>query len=529
MTREHTNEHISSGHHVSYWLFSELVPLEFEQLRENFATDVVIVGGGIAGLTIAYRLLTAGKKVVVVEDGYIGSGESGRTSAHLTSALDDRYYHLEKLFGADALKLIAQSHADAIDSIEDIVRTENIDCNFERVSGYLFLHPSDTEESIHKEYEALSKTDLKVEMHASVPGIDNGQGPCIEFKDQAQFHPVKYLKGLCKAIQQKGGKIFTLTHAQDISEKGIVTGEGFRIDAQQVVVATNSPVNSRYILPMKQYSYRTYVIAATIRKDKLPKALWWDTGDHDTNPDLPPYHYVRLQELDDTFNLLICGGEDHATGLADAEQLVEEERYQLLEAWARTHFNIKNVIYRWSGQIMEPIDSLAFIGRSPMDKSNIYIASGDSGNGLTHGTIAGMLISDLINGVDNKYEKIYSPSRITLGGIGSFFKEFVSGFVAYLKNKPDTDGVHVNDIARNEGKVIEWKKKKCGVYRDEEDLLHIVDAECSHLKCIIKWNNDEKSWDCPCHGSRFTPDGKVMNGPANKDLDHHVEPLTFSF
>jgi glycine/D-amino acid oxidase-like deaminating enzyme/nitrite reductase/ring-hydroxylating ferredoxin subunit len=529
MTKDSVHNTISSGHHVSYWLFSELVPLDFEQLRENITTDVVIVGGGIAGLSIAYQLLKSGKRVALVEDGYIGSGESGRTSAHLTNALDDRYYTLEKIFGADDTKLIAQSHTDAIRFIEYTTKTENIDCEFERVSGYLFLHPSDEEKSLQKEYEATRKAGLDVHMHDEIPGMKKMKGPCIEFRNQAQFHPIKYLKGLCKAIQEKGGQIYTLTHAQEITEKGIVTSEGFRIDAQQIVVASNAPVNSRYILPLKQFPFRTYIIGAKIRKNKLPKALWWDTGDHEVNADIPPYHYVRTEQLDEHHDLLICGGEDHATGLADADNTPEEERYKLLESWMKTNFNVDEIIYRWSGQVMEPIDSLAYIGKSPMDKDNIFIATGDSGNGLTHGTIAGMLIADLINGNHNPYEHLYSPSRINMHGIQSFIKEFVPGFVSYLKHKPGNDEFKIHEIAKSEGKVVEWEGKKCGVYRDKEDFLHIVDAECSHLKCIIKWNNDEKSWDCPCHGSRFTPEGKVMNGPANKDLEHHIEKLKFTF
>jgi glycine/D-amino acid oxidase-like deaminating enzyme/nitrite reductase/ring-hydroxylating ferredoxin subunit len=522
------NDNISSGHHISYWLFSELLPLEFEQLRANSQTEVVIIGGGIAGLSVAYQLLKRGKQVVVIEDGHIGSGETGRTTAHLTNALDDRYYELEKLFGEEAIKLIAQSHTDAINFIEEVCKAENIDCGFERVKGYLFLHPNDEKDNLEKELEAATKAGLDVTMINYVPGMQKEKGPCLEFNHQAQFHPLRYLEGLCKAIIKMGGKIYTLTHAGEISEKGIRTDEGYWVEAQQVVVATNVPVNSKYVLPMKQFPYRTYVIGAKIKGGQIKPALWWDTGDHMVNPDTPPYHYVRIQKLDDQYDLLICGGEDHPTGLTAATDAVpEEHRYKLLEAWARERFEIDDVIYHWSGQVMEPLDGMAYIGKNPFDKDNVYIATGDSGNGLTHGTIAGILLSDLICGVQNPYEKIYAPSRIQLHSIGTFFKEFVTGFITYLKNKPDTDEFGINDIHTNEGKVIEWKKKKCGIYRDDEDLLHIVDAECTHLKCIINWNNDEKSWDCPCHGSRFTADGKVINGPANTDLNHYTEKMNF--
>ncbi|MBC7383377.1 MAG: FAD-dependent oxidoreductase [Bacteroidia bacterium] len=523
------NDQISSGRHLSYWLYSEMMLLEFESLNADIETDVVIVGAGIAGLSVAYQLVQSGKKVVVVEDGFVGSGETGRTTAHLTNALDDRYYRLNKVFGEEKAKLIAKSHTDAIDFIEHVVQKENIKCDFTRLNGYLFLHPSDKTESINKEFEAAKNAGIDVEKLQNVPGILNEKGECVEFKNQAQFHPLKYLNGLCKAILDKGGKIYTQTHAKDINGDGIKTGDGFTIKAGYIVVATNAPVNSKYILPMKQFAYRTYVIGAKIKKDSIPMALWWDTGDHNANASIPPYHYVRIQPMNDEFDLLICGGEDHATGLADAEKIAEEQRYKLLENWARERFPMEEVIYHWSGQVMEPIDCMAYIGKNPMDKDNIFIVTGDSGNGMTHGSLAGMLISDLINGKENIYENIYDPSRMKLRGIGVFFKEFVGGLFSYLQNKSSDTIKDISELSKDEGKIFEWQGKKCGIYRDKDDYLHIVDAECTHLKCIIKWNNDEKSWDCPCHGSRFTPDGKVINGPANVDLPHHVEKLDNGF
>jgi nitrite reductase/ring-hydroxylating ferredoxin subunit len=263
-----------------------------------------------------------------------------------------------------------------------------------------------------------------------------------------------------------------------------------------------------------------------VPKGSIPKALWWDTGDHEANASIPPYHYVRLHELDEDHDLLICGGEDHATGMADAEKVPEEKRYALLEDWLKKRFDILKVVYRWSGQVMEPMDSLAFIGRNPMDHDNVYIATGDSGNGLTHATIAVMLITDLINGKENPWEKIFDPGRVKWFSAGkTFFKEFVGGLVSYLLHKPDTDPEQIHHLKHDEGRVLKWNGKTCGLYRDYEDMLHIVDASCTHLQCTVKWNNDEKSWDCPCHGSRFTIEGKVMNGPANKDLPYHAEKL----
>jgi glycine/D-amino acid oxidase-like deaminating enzyme/nitrite reductase/ring-hydroxylating ferredoxin subunit len=515
-------EHITSGSHSSYWIES-VQALAYRKLEENIEVDVVIVGGGIAGVSVAFNLTRSGKKVAIIEDGFIGSGETGRTSAHLVSALDDRFYELERMYGEEKTKLIAKSHQEAVDFVEDTVEKENIDCDFKRVDGFLFLHPTDDIESLQKEFKAAEKAGLEVEQMDTIPGIQNNFGPCIRFGNQGQFHPLKYIKALCDIIEKEGGRIYTGVHAKEISKDGVVTDKGFKVSAKHVVVATNSPVNSKVMMHLKIYAYRTYVVGAKIKKDSLPNYLWWDTGDFSMNKDIPPYHYVRIQPLDAEHDLLLVGGEDHPNGLADIEGKPEEERYKAVEEWATNYFGAKEFVYRWSGQILETMDSIAYIGKYESD--NMYIVTGDSGNGLTHGTIAGKLICDLINGEKNEFADIYDPSRFKLFTAGSvFFKEFVGGFKNYLKvKKKHEQNNDIRSIKKNEGKVIELEGKKYGVYCDEMDQLHYIGAECTHLGCIVRWNNDEKSWDCPCHGSRFTLEGKVVNGPANKDLPYHKE------
>jgi glycine/D-amino acid oxidase-like deaminating enzyme/nitrite reductase/ring-hydroxylating ferredoxin subunit len=514
---------LTSGVHNSYWV-DTLPALQYVPLREHLKTDVVIIGGGMAGVSIAYRLIQLGKQVVLVEDGNVGSGESGRTTAHLASALDDRYYELERIFGKEGARYAAESHQAAIDFIEQTVQQEHIDCDFERLPGYLFLHPSDKQESLVKEYHAAREAGLDVALIDNIPGL-NVHGPGLVFARQGQFHPLKYLHGLCNAILNAGGRLFTTTKAVEIDHTGIVTDQGFRVDAEHVVVATNTPVNDKYAIHFKQFAYRTYVIGGLVNKDSKPRALWWDTGDLRANSSIPPYHYCRLQPYNETHDLLICGGEDHATGLAFSQQIADEERYRQLECWAREKFNITDVVYRWSGQVMEPMDSLAYIGRNPGDEDNVFIVTGDSGNGMTHATIAALLIPDLIVGNVNKWKKIYDPQRIKFFRSGkTWLKEFVGGLLRYMKEYPyDADVVEISSIKQGEGKIVELGNNKYGVYRDEEDDLHIVSAVCTHLHCIVQWNSDEKSWDCPCHGSRFSYKGKVINGPANKDLFYHRE------
>jgi len=507
----------SSGYNTTFWLDSEPA-IAFDSLKQNTHTEVLVIGGGISGLTTAYKLLRAGKQVIVVEDGNIGSGESGRTTAHLTCALDDRYSSFEEMFCKEHSKLIAESHMEAIRFIENTVKLEKIDCHFKTVDGYLFLHPTDKAENLSKEYEATKNAGLITSMTSNIPGIVLPEGQqAIQFSQQAQFHVMKYLNGLGQAITKMGGRIFTQTKVTDIDKWG-AKANGFAVLADQIVVATNSPINDIVTMHTKQAAYRTYVVAGKVAKGNLPYALWWDTGDQNSKWITLPYHYVRLEEYDDQYDLLIVGGEDHKTGQADDEGIPEEDRYSRLEEWARKHFpGIESVEYRWSGQVLEPVDSLAFIGKNPGD-DNIYIITGDSGNGMTHGTLGAIIITDLITGVVNRYEKIYDPSRITLKTATDFVHENKNVAAQYLDWFRPGDIKEAEALRAGDGGIVSTGLTKTAVYRDEQQQLHAFSAVCPHLGCIVQWNADEKSFDCPCHGSRFTCDGKVINGPATSDL-----------
>lgn len=519
---ESVNGNLTAGNHIPFWYYDAMESIVFEKLNQNIETDIVIVGGGLAGITTAYCLSKAGHNVVLVEDGLIGSGETGRTTAHLVTALDDRYYHLEKVFGEEKTKLIAESHKVAIDFVEQTVKLENIDCGFERLNGYLIKHPTDENDSLQRELKASLKAGIEIKEVDKIPGIlHNEKALC--FSNQAQFHPLKYLNGLCKAIVQNGGKIFTNTHASDINYEGITSADGFSVKAKNVIVATNSPVNNIYTLFSKQYAYRTYVIGALVKKDLLPKALWWDTGDFKVNSKVPPYHYVRVHPYNEQYDMLISGGEDHPTAETSKTHVKEENRYKLLEKWTRENFPIGEIVYRWSGQVMEPMDGIAFIGRNPLDHDNVYIITGDSGNGMTHCSFAGLLITDLINGKENKWEALYSPSRFTFQESDSALHLIKEDFVNVLKKWFYKNHVELSSIKNGEAGIVKLEGKKCGAYRNESGKLYLVSAECTHLKCMVHWNNDEKSWDCPCHGSRFNYDGKVINGPANSNLVAYSE------
>ena len=492
----------TAGRTEPLW-FADAGTPRFSRLGRDVTADVAIVGAGISGMTTGYLLARAGKKVAVIEDGDVASGETGRTTAHATCALDDRYYDIEKGHGREGARLAAESHSAAIDLIESVARREGIECDFARVDGYLFLDPTDSEKSIHAELAATRRAGLRTEL--ADPPVSSLAGPCLRFPGQAHFQPLKYLAGLASAIVKNGGQIYTETHVQDVSSRGVKTADGHRVSAKKIVVATNAPIIDKISkIYDRQDAYRTYVIAARVEKGAVPDVLYWDTGNHRSKNAVQPYHYVRLQKLDN-YDLLVAGGEDHPTGDGgDAD-----ERYRNLEAWARERFPIKEVEYRWSGQVLEPRDSMAFIGRNPRDKRrNIFIATGDSGNGITHGTIAGIILTDLVLGKKNRWAKLYDPAR----------RQKRKGRQPAGPGKKKEQEQDPAGLKPGEGMVVEGKKP-AAYYMDERGVLHKYSALCMHLGCTVAWNESEKSFDCGCHGSRFSYAGRVVNGPANDDLD----------
>src|SRR6476659_8212410 len=504
--------HSDSGHTTSVWMGTTEVP-QFQPITQDVRANVCVIGAGIAGMTTAYLLARAGRAVVLIDDGPIGGGETGRTTAHITAALDDRYHEIEKLHGEEGARYAAESHTAAINRIESIASLEDIDCDFERVDGYLFLGGDDNRKVLEDELKAAHRAGLSdVELLDRAPIKSFDTGPALRFPRQAQFHPVKYLNGLARAIVRDGGQLYSGTHVESVQDgepAKVTTSDGHVITADNIVVATNSPVNDWVIIHTKQAAYRTYVIAARIPRGSVARGLYWDTPD--------PYHYIRLQEVDAMLDpshreeLLIVGGEDHKTG----QENDAEERFKRLEEWTRKRFpSIGNIDFRWSGQILEPVDYMAFIGRNPGTDQHIFIATGDSGNGITHGSIAGILLTDLILGRPNPWSKLYDPSRVTLRATPGFLKENLNVAAQFGDWATGSEISSYDEIPPGGGAVVRHGMKKIAVYRDEQGTIHQRSAVCTHLYCIVAWNSIERTWDCPCHGSRFDPYGQVVNGPA---------------
>lgn len=512
-----------TGRSRSVWMEGD-VP-SFTPLRQDTDAQVCIIGAGIAGMTTAYLLARAGKDVVVLDDGPIGGGQTGRTTAHLSNVLDDGFHVLEKVHGPQGAQGAYASHTAAIDRIEEIVRTEQIDCDFTRLDGYLFMPPGMDHDELVKEMHAARRAGhIQVSCVERVPWPAFDTGPALRFPNQGQFHSLKYLSGLARCIVRDRGRIYTGTHVfDDFSDEQparVQTEGGAVVTADHVVVATNSPINDRlsdvFSIHMRQAAYRTFVIAGRIPRGSVPEALYWDMDD--------PYHYVRLQHprpdaqgADAAFDLLIIGGEDHKTGQADDAYI----RYRRLESWARERFpTMGEVEYRWSGQVQEPADGLALIGPNPGDPPHIYIATGDSGMGMTHGTLAGMIISDSILQRPNPWAELYSPSRsmARLGSIRDLVTENLNVAVQLADYVVAGDPRTPHRIPPGEGELVRRGAKIIAVYRDEAGQLHEHSAVCTHLGCIVAWNSEEKSWDCPCHGSRYDGQGRVLDGPASQPL-----------
>jgi glycine/D-amino acid oxidase-like deaminating enzyme/nitrite reductase/ring-hydroxylating ferredoxin subunit len=494
-------------------------PAQYAPLDRDARADVCVIGAGIAGLTTAYLLAREGRTVVLLDDGRPGCGQTGVTTAHLSYEIDDSYKEMLRLHGKEGARQAYHSHRAAIDRIEAIAQLEGIDCDFQRVSGYLFPAERHGAREIDEELEAAKAAGVAVQRLDAAPVKGFYSGACLHYPRQAQFHPLKYLNGLAVAFTRLGGRLHTGTRATAVTggtPAVVETADGRKVTAGAAVIATNVPFNDRLVIHTKQAPYHTYVIGARVPPGAITHALYWDTDD--------PYHYVRLHRVtnaqlggdnQEPLDILIVGGEDHKAGQAqDAGQ-----RFEKLDAWMRQKFPAaREVEFRWSGQVMETQDGLAFIGRNPMDQDNVYVATGDSGMGMTHGTIAGILLTDLIAGRANPWADLYDPSRIRTGAAAEFVKENLNVALQYASWLTGGEVTSVDEIPPNSGAVVREGLTKVAVFRDETGELHRRSAVCTHLGCIVAWNPAASTWDCPCHGSRFDPTGKVISGPAKTDL-----------
>lgn len=491
-------------------------------LSADASCDVCVVGGGIAGLLIADRLVRQGLSVVLLEKGRLAAGETGHTTAHFSNALDDRYMALERMHGQDGARLAAESHTAAIDAAELLVAELGVDCGWTRLDGYLMVnerHLDRQEELLEIELAACRRAGLVVERVIAIPAPwPGGFGPSLRFPGQGQLHPLLLLRAVARRLIESGVRLHEMTHATKIHggpDAAVETEGGPTVRCAQVVVATNTPINNLVAVHTKQSGYQTYVLAFRVPRGSLPPILVWDgLWDGDSS-----YRYLRILEggaSGGEGDLLIVGGEDHKTGQGPEG----EKPFRCIEEWTRRHFPMCGPIERrWSGEVMEPADGLGYIGHNAVGRQNVYIVTGDSGNGMTHGVIASILIPDLILGREHRWATLYDPSRkIGLHSLSDYVRENMNTMAQYRDWLVRGDVTDESQIRPGEGAVIAKGLKRVAVYKDEQGVCTRLNATCPHLGGVVRWNSQEKTWDCPCHASRFERCGELLHGPANAGL-----------
>jgi glycine/D-amino acid oxidase-like deaminating enzyme/nitrite reductase/ring-hydroxylating ferredoxin subunit len=497
---------------LPYWAETGSFPT-FTKINRDIDVDVVIIGGGITGLTAAYLLLNAGKSVALIERGTCGDVDTGHTTAHVTMVTDTRLNELVRQFGRSHAQAVWDAGLAAIDQIASIVEGHQIDCSFEWVQGYLHSPSSrpDANEIKSLEEDATLATELGfgASLISDVPFVG---GPGVQFPDQARFHPRKYLTGLAQAVRASGGHIFEHTAVEQFYQDPIrVQANGRRLRCRHIVIATHNPIAglsgtiSAAMFQTKLALYTSYVIAGRVARDTVPDALFWDTAD--------PYHYLRLDSQSD-HDVVIFGGEDHKTGQVSDTNAC----YSRLETALLARVPTIALSHRWSGQVIETPDGLPYIGKVAEHQ---YVATGFGGNGMTFGTLAAMMIADGIQGRKNPWTELFDPGRTAIRhGLWDYLKENTD--YPYYMMRARVAGAEsrsFRSVKPGHGKIVQQDGTRIAAYRRPDGSLTLRSATCTHMGCTVGWNDAERTWDCPCHGSRFTPDGKVISGPAEASLD----------
>jgi glycine/D-amino acid oxidase-like deaminating enzyme/nitrite reductase/ring-hydroxylating ferredoxin subunit len=480
----------------------------YPPLQKDLNVDIAIVGCGITGLTAAHLLTVAGKSVAVLEAWRVGDGTTGFSTGNLYATVEERLQTIRSKFGRETAHAIAASRTAAMGHIENMVRGFAMDCDFHRRPWRLISETIKDDKFLEKEYQACLDAGLDAYLDSTAP-LPFNISKALRIENQAQFNPMQYAKALAAQTQTAGGAIFEQTPVLRIKEGSpnlLYTGNG-TVTADKVIHATHSPKGVRFVHTLMGV-YREYAIAVKLNAGNYPEGIFWAMSK-------PHQHSIRSYTGRNGENYLLVLGEPHKVGHKKDNEIC----FRNLETYIRARFDVKSVDYRWSAQNYRSADGLPYIG-AVNDKADVYIATGFATDGLTYGTLAAIIISDLIQGNENPWSKLYDPRRHNpLKSARRFIKENVHVFMDYMKDMPyRAEAKSISDIRPGEGKTVVIKGEKFAVCRDEAGALHQVSAVCTHMKCIVNWNEEAKSWDCPCHGSRFTVDGQVIEGPAITNL-----------
>lgn len=481
------------------------------------SADVVVVGGGITGLSVATRLCEAGRDVAVLEMNRIGGGTTGHSTGHLDSHVDENYRAAAKNFGEDSLRLVSEARRAAINQIHRWVHEKRIDCDFALAPGFLYSEKDADTEDLMREFEILERIGAPAEWTEVAP-LPFATAAAIRLPDQARFSPLAYVCGLAAALPGPGVSIHEGVRVENITEEEgrceVETTRG-TIRARHVVLAVHSPLFSLVTLETRSSPWQSYVVAARV-EDPISDALYWDTMD--------PYHYTRRASTADP-NLLIIGGADHRTGKLTR---TEESFDELLE-YVHHRYRVRKIEGRWSAEYFRSADKLPYIGRLPA-RDRVFVATGFAGDGLTYGTVAGILISDMILGKRNPWEEVFDPSRVkpmatarraTMVGLRTarhWIGDRLTG----------DDYPSPEDVPIGQGGVLTVEGERLAIYRDEHGELHAMSPVCRHAGCYVHWNSAERTWDCPCHGGRYECTGEVISSPPVKNLEPRSLPVETS-
>lgn len=476
----------------------------------NKVFDVIIVGGGATGIATALQLQKSGKKCLVVEAQNLCFGTTGGTTAHLNTFFDTTYDKIKSDFGEEAVHLVANATSKALELYRANIEEYNIDCGYEVKDGYVYAQDSKQEEQLNKMYGAASLAGVEVSLVDRIPVPFEFQKAMV-YRDQAQVHPTHYVYALAKAFEDLGGVIAQNCFANEVVEEEgrvtLATSLG-GVQASYLIWATHIPPGIN-LLHFRCAPYRSYAIAVTLKEGTpYPEGLSYDMYD--------PYHYYRTQEVDGK-QYLIVGGEDHKT----AHEQNTQACFDKLEAHTRASFEVDTVAYRWSSQYYEPSDGLAYIGLLPGSKGNILVATGYSGNGMTYSHISALLLTDLVNHKENAWAALFNPNRIKpVAGFAAFVKENADVVAQFVGKRFAAEKLsELADLAPGEARLVKYEGQQLAIYKDEQGGIHALNPVCTHAKCIVDWNNAEKTWDCPCHGARYSVDGTVLTGPARHALE----------
>jgi glycine/D-amino acid oxidase-like deaminating enzyme/nitrite reductase/ring-hydroxylating ferredoxin subunit len=495
------------GERRSYWIASA-AGRGFPSLAGGISVDVAVVGAGITGLTAATLLKQAGKSVAVVESKEIARGTTGYTTAKVTAGHRLVYKDLLRKFGEDGARVYAESQQAALERVAALIREREIECDFRRGAHYVYAESDSDVSEVEDEVEAEQKLGLAASFvqETTLPFQVAG---ALRLDDQAEFHPRKYLLPLAEALPGDGSHLFERTRVLDVEEDSpcVVRTDHGRLTAQDVIVATSLPILDRGLFFAKAHPYRSYALALPIPREQAPEGMFINTGGSTRSMRTTP---------DGDRLLLIVNGNGHKTG----EEPENEQRYRQLHEFARSRFGLDEVAYRWSTQDFYTLDQVPYIGRLRRRSRHLFVATGFNGWGMSGGTLAAMILTDLILGDDNPWAQLYDAKRLKLRGATSMFvKENAKVARHWLGDGlARGDAARVEDVAAGEGAIVRVNTERVAAYRDEHGVLHTLSPVCTHLACHVSWNRAEKTWDCPCHGSRFSAGGGVIQGPAVRDL-----------